>query len=205
MFNINLLFDFLYWMANPVWKLKKRCTMFTGTSPSLTTIRYWFHKFKLGRTSVSDEERSGRRIQVTAEEMIEKIHGIVLNDRRINVREIVDIVGILHKRVLNNLHQQLEMKKLSARWVLRLLIVDQKRIRMDICKKVLCQFQRNPTDFLRRFITVGEIWVRHYTPETKQQSKQWISHGKCAPKKAKAVLSARKVMATAFGMQTVFF
>ena len=129
--------------------------------PSLTTTRYWFREFKRGRTSVSDEERSGRPIEVTTEEMIEKIHGIVLNDRRIRVREIVEIVGIFHERVLNILHQQLKMKKLSVRWVSRLLTVDQKRTRMDICKEVLCQFQCNPTDFLKRFITVDETWAHH--------------------------------------------
>ena len=82
--------------------------VYGDSSPSLTAIRYWFHEFKRGRTSISDEERSGRPIEVTTEEMIEKIHGTVLNER-----------------VLNILHQQLEMKKLSARWVPRLLTVDQ--------------------------------------------------------------------------------
>ena len=140
----------------------KMNAVYRDSSPSLITIKYWFHEFKRGRTSVSDEESSGWPIEVTTEEMIEKIHGIVLNDRRIKVREIVEIVGISHERVLYILHQQLEMKKLSA--------VDQKRIRIDICKEVLCQFQLNPADFLRGFITVDETWVHHYTPETKQQS-----------------------------------
>ena len=53
----------------------------------------------------------------------------------------------------------------------------QKRIRKDICKEVLCQFQRNPKDFLRKFITVDKTWVHHYTPESKQQSKQWTFDG----------------------------
>ena len=72
--------------------------------------------------------------------VIEKIHRIVLNDRRIKVRELVEIVGISHVRVLNITYQQLEMKKLSARWVSRLLTIDQKTNKNDICKDVLCQF-----------------------------------------------------------------
>lgn len=51
---------------------------------------------------------------------------------------------------------------------------------------------------MRRFITVDETWIHHHTPETKEQSKQWIASGELAPKKAKAVLSANKVMATVF-------
>lgn len=58
--------------------------------------------------------------------------------------------------------------------------------------------KRNPQDFWRRFVTVDETWIHHYTPETKQQSKQWIMSGESAPKKAKTVLSAGKVMATVF-------
>jgi hypothetical protein len=46
----------------------------------------------------------------------------------------------------------------------------------------------------RRFVTVDEIWIHHYTPEIKEQSNQWISPGKQAPKKAKV----GKVMATVF-------
>jgi Transposase. len=58
--------------------------------------------------------------------------------------------------------------------------------------------KRNPVDFWRRLITVDETWVHHYTPETKNQSKQWVEAGGSAPKKAKTVKSAGKVMATVF-------
>jgi len=53
---------------------QKMDAVYGDSSPILTTIRYWFHEFKRGRTSVSDEERSGRPIEVTTEDMIEKIH-----------------------------------------------------------------------------------------------------------------------------------
>ena len=50
-------------------------------------------------------------------------------------------------------------------------------------------FKRNPTSFYAEF---------HYTPEMKEQSKQWTSPGERAPKKAKTVPSAKKVLATVF-------
>ena len=64
------------------------------------------------------------------------------------------------------------MGKLSARWVPRLPTVDQKRVRMNISNALLAQFGRNKCEFWRRLITVDETWIRHYTPETKIQSKQ---------------------------------
>ncbi|KYN03838.1 Acetylcholine receptor subunit alpha-like protein [Cyphomyrmex costatus] len=65
------------------------------------------------------------------------------------------------------------MKKLSARWAPRLLTVDHKRERVTISKQYLEMFQRNPDEFLRRVITVDETWIHYFTPETKEQSKQW--------------------------------
>jgi len=58
--------------------------------------------------------------------------------------------------------------------------------------------KRNPKEFLRRFVTVDKMWIYWYTPETKEQSKQWTSPGEPAPKKAKSIPSAGKVMATVF-------
>ena len=65
-------------------------------------------------------------------------------------------------------------------------------------KQCLDLFNRNAQEFLRRVVTVDETWIHYYTPETKRQSKQWILPGESAPKKAKTVPSAGKVMATIF-------
>jgi hypothetical protein len=97
---------------------------------------------------------------------------MVLDDRRIKLREIAETVGILKERVGYILHKKLDMKKLCARWVLRFLTADQKRTRMKISEQCLERFNKNETDIVRRFITMDETWMHHYTPESKQQSKQ---------------------------------
>ncbi|KAL1454589.1 hypothetical protein WDU94_010809 [Cyamophila willieti] len=120
------------------------------------------------------------------------------NTRRTKVLDIAESVGISTERVWYILHEHLGMQKLCARWVPRLLTPDQKRQRKDISSTCLTLFNKNPVDFCRRFVTCDETWIHHYTPETKEQSKQWTSKDEPAPKKAKAVLSAGKVMATVF-------
>ena len=65
-----------------------------------------------------------------------------------------------------------------------------KRNRMTTSEHCLDMFKRNPKEFLRRFVTVDEIWVHHYTPEMKEQSKQYTSSGERAAKKAKTFPSA---------------
>lgn len=180
-------------------EIKEEMDSTLGTSSSsYSTIKQWVSEFKKGRKSTSDEHRSGRPIEVTTPEMIEKIHQILLNDRRLKVREIAETFNVSYERVYNILHQHLGMVKRCARWVPRLLTVDQKLIRKNISTANLALYKRNPSEFLRRFITVDETWVHHYTPETKEQSKQWIGPGEPIPKKAKTIFSANKVMATVF-------
>ena len=58
-------------------------------------------------------------------------------------------------------------------------------------------FQRNPDEFLRRFIIMDETWSHYFTPETKEQSKQGTSSGEFM-NQAKTVKSAGKVMVTIF-------
>lgn len=168
------------------------------SSPSYSTIKQWVSEFKMGRVSTSDKPRSGRPVEVTTSEMIEKIHKIVLEDRRLKVHEIAETCRMSAERVRNILHNHLNMEKLCARWVPRLLTLDQKLLRKTISTDNLALYRRNPNEFLRRFITVDETWVHHYTPENKEQSKQWVGKGEPTPKKAKTILSANKVMATVF-------
>ena len=115
-----------------------------------------------------DASRSGRPIEAATSEIIDKVHDIVLTDRRVKVRELVEATGISHGTVISILHEQLGMKKLSARWVPRLLTVNHNRV--TISKQCLEMFQRNPDKFLR-FITVNETWIHYFTSETKEQSK----------------------------------
>jgi hypothetical protein len=88
--------------------------------------------------------------------------------------------------------------------VLRLLTADQKGTRMKIFEQCLEYFNKNKTDFVHRFIAMDETWIHHYTPESKQQSKQWTEAGCSARKKTKSVPSAGKIMAPVSGILKEF-
>ncbi|CAK1604048.1 unnamed protein product [Parnassius mnemosyne] len=148
-------------------------------------VKKWLTEFHCGRKSTEDAERSGRPIEVSSPKTIKKIHDMVLADRRLKVQEIVEAVGISRGSVVSILNNHLGMRKLSARWVPRLLTVDHKRNRVTTSQEGLALFNRNMEEFLHRFVTVDKTWIHHNTPEIKQQSKQWVSKGESAPKKAK--------------------
>jgi histone-lysine N-methyltransferase SETMAR len=123
---------------------------------------------------------------------------MLLDDRRMNVRETAENIGISKERVRYILNEELDMKKPCVRWVPRLLTADQKRTSMAISEQCLECFNKIKTAFVRRFIIMDETWIHHYTPESKQQSKRWTEAGCSAPKKTSSVPSVGKVMTSVF-------
>ena len=76
-----------------------------GTSaPVFATVYSWVNQVKSGRTSTKDEHRSGRPVKRPTPEIIDKIEDMVLIDRRIKVREIIEVRGISQGTVFSILH-----------------------------------------------------------------------------------------------------
>ena len=62
----------------------------------------------------------------------------------------------------------------------------------------LAYFNRNPKELLRRFVTIVEKWIYHYTRELREGSKQWIKPGKSALKRLKTLQLAGIVATSVF-------
>ena len=91
----------LYLKGSTPKKIKAQLDEVHGTSvPVFTTVYNWVNEFKLVRKSTKDKHRSRRPVEVTTLEMIDKIHDMVLSDRRIKVREMVEATGISQDTVL---------------------------------------------------------------------------------------------------------
>ncbi|XP_067130023.1 protein GVQW3-like [Centruroides vittatus] len=141
-------------------------------APSYTTVKKQTALFKSGRESVEDDSRSGRPSTAVTEENIDKVHDLVLADRRLKTCEIAETTGISVDRVHHILTENLGMTKVSVRRVPRLLTAEQKRVRTLMSKECLDFYHKNPRDFLRQFVTTDETWIHYYNPETREQSKQ---------------------------------
>jgi histone-lysine N-methyltransferase SETMAR len=149
--------------------------VYGDSSPSFSTIKKCAAEFKRGCTSLEDDPREGQPKNTTPE-IIEQVHDIVLDNWQIKVREIAVTIGISKERVRYILHEELDMRKLFARWVPHLITADQIHARMKISEQCLEHFNKNKTVFVCQFITMDETWIHHYdTPESKQQSKQWTN------------------------------
>ena len=90
------------------------------------------------------------------------------------------------------------MRELLSNWVPRLLTVDQKRQRVVDSERCLELFRRNKPNFLRRYVTMVETWIHHYTLESKLSSAEWTAVGEKRPKQPKTLMWAGNVMASVF-------
>ena len=119
-----------------------------------------------------------------------------MNDPK--VREIAEILSISSERVVNIFYTHLCIRKLYARWLLRMLTIEQQRNRVTTSEQNLAYFNHNPKEFLHRFVTLSETRIHHYTVESREGAKQWVKPGESVPKRAKTQQSAEIVMASIF-------
>jgi len=124
-----------------------------------------------------------------------------LEDRRISAKSTAEQLGISRERVGSIIHEDLDMRKLSAKWVPKCLNADQKRQRCQSSEQLLEFFRRDPNDFLSRLVTIHETWLYHHDPKTKQQSMEWWHSGSPRPKKFRVQKFAGKVLASVFCYQ----
>jgi len=112
------------------------------------TDKNWVAQFKRGDFSTRDAPRPRRPKTVTTTEIMDQIQELILDDRRISAKSIVEQLGISRERVGSIIHEDLDIRNLSAKWVPRCLNVDQKRQRCQSSEQLLEFFRRDSNDFL---------------------------------------------------------
>ena len=164
---------------------------------SRSRVFEWHKRFKEGREEVEDDARSGRPSLSRTEDNVERVRQNMREDRRMTVRMIAYELGINRETVWKIITEDLEMRKLCAKMVAKLLNNDQKDRRLQVCQDILGRLQTEP-NLLEKVITGDESWIFEYDPETKRQSLQWKSPGSPRPKKARQSKSKVKLMLIAF-------
>ena len=95
------------------------------------------------------------------------------------------------------LRYELNMRKVSAKMVPKLLSDEQKECCKELCLDLLQRTENEP-DLLNSIITCDETSVFTYDPETKRQSMQWKSTSSPRPKKTRMSRSKFKAMLIVF-------
>ncbi|KAL6417954.1 hypothetical protein ACFW04_012430 [Cataglyphis niger] len=123
---------------------------------SRTQCYEWFNRFKLGRTVIKDNEKSGRPSTSTNDVHVEKMS-----------EEMGSIICKSSCHLL--LTEKLNMHRVAAKFVPRLLTEEQKEKRIAVSRELL-DLSNDNKNFLKNVITGGETWIHNYNAEIKAQS-----------------------------------
>ncbi|CAK9810904.1 Histone-lysine N-methyltransferase SETMAR [Anthophora plagiata] len=160
-------------------------------------VRNWCREFAAGRSEVHDDKRSGR--PSISDETVAKVEQTMREDRRITVDDFCILVPEVSRSIIHRiLTEKLQYRKVCARWVPRMLTENHQRQRVETSREFLRRYADEKDNFLDSIVTGDETWAFHFTPETKQQSRQWRHSSFPKPQKFKQSPSAGKVTATVF-------
>ena len=115
---------------------------------SYATIKNWVAQFKRGDFSTCGAPCPGWPKIVTTPEIIDQIHKLILEDRQILAKSIAEQLGISCERVGSIILEDLDVWKLSVKWVLKCLNADQKCQRCQSSEQILEFFWCDSNYFL---------------------------------------------------------
>jgi histone-lysine N-methyltransferase SETMAR len=158
----------------------------------------WAKSFREGRDHVENEPDAQRPRTSVNPDTVLKIGELIRANRRITLLELSQEVGISVGSVEEILHNELKVSRVSESWVPRLLSPEHKERRLVAVTQLLQRYEREGAEVLDLIVTCDETWVHYFTSESKRASKQWKHTHSPTPKKAKAICSEGKIMATVF-------
>ena len=138
------------------------------------------------------------QIRQLSRKTLKKLHKLILADPKLKLREISDESKISEGSVFTILHEHLSVRKLCSKWVPRWLTVDQKQQRIDDSERCLQLFKRNKKELFRKYVTIDETFIQHFTLELNRQSTEWTAAGESCPKRPKTQTSVGKELASVF-------
>ncbi|CAB3248177.1 unnamed protein product [Arctia plantaginis] len=145
-------------------------------APSRPTVKKWVRFFKKRKEIEEKNKKKADQSQAQFQKKIDKIFSMVLDDKRLQCREIAADMGMSEDNISDILENILQMKKYCSRWVPQYLSREQKLIRVRFAKKSLVHFENGSKDFMEKFITSDQTWI-HFNvpldePEESDDSKQ---------------------------------
>ncbi|GBP11963.1 Putative uncharacterized protein FLJ37770 [Eumeta japonica] len=102
------------------------------------------------------EQLKGRPVTVVTEENVRKIEKLVLADRKIKLWHIAEELQISKERVGEIIHEHMNMRKISARWVPKMLTPFDKQRRLQTSKDFLELVGDNIDEICDRIVTVDK-------------------------------------------------
>ena len=165
---------------------------------SLSTICRWMKKFKSGNLSVENAPYSGTPKSAMTKMNVDAVKSMITEDARYTVLDIAKSLGMSSGTVHKILSKELNLQKISTRWVPHLMTEEQKEKRVKLFKNLLKKFKKCDKRKLYNLLTGDETWVYYFEPQRKVDNRMWLKKGSRRPIVAKRSQSAKKVLYSVF-------
>lgn len=139
---------------------------------SFSTVAEWVHRFKAGRISLEDEPRIGRPVTATTDRNIEAVRSLIEDNPHISIRYIAYELGVSYGTISTIIHDQLNLKKLCARWVPHELSEQCKQQRIQVCQENLAKIESGRWR-LCDIVSGDETWIYQRSLDSKQSNMKW--------------------------------
>ena len=174
---------------------KKLDSIYKDDAASYRTVAGCVVEFNKSKRAFEDSSRTGRPSTSTTDEHIEAVEPIVMHDRPISAhRQACELPIPTTTTVYEIMSNHLGMKKVSKRWVPKLLTSIQRNNRVDCCRELLRGNEVNPDNYYDRIVTGDEIWVYYYGSLNQQEIKVWKKPDEETPTRLSRKKSAEKVI-----------
>ena len=161
---------------------------------SKDSIFRWAREFKNGKTGISDGRGKTTPRKVNTKSKINAVQAIIEEDSRVSVEQVAKRVGISSGSAWKILHEDLGLRKLSARWIPHILSDENKRVRLQCAQDLLSKYENAGSRRLSEIVTGDETWMHFYEPKRKEQNKSWLPKGSSPVKIARRNNSTSKVL-----------
>ncbi|KAG5324276.1 MOS1T transposase, partial [Pseudoatta argentina] len=157
--EIRSVIRYLVWKGKtPVEVYNEVKTAYGDKGMNRTSVFKWCREFKNGRTSVHDDQRSGRP-SILTDDIVEKIENALRDDRRLTVDELSAMFPQISRSLLHEtITETLGYRKLSARWVPKQLTDQHKLNQVEAGQEFLRRYKLHGDEFLRSIVTGDETW-----------------------------------------------
>ncbi|PNF41547.1 hypothetical protein B7P43_G12312 [Cryptotermes secundus] len=91
-------------------------------------------------------------------ENVAKVRDLILQDRRLTIQDLCNTLGLSYGTCQRILSEELNMRRIAAKFVPRLLQNEQKQHHLEMFRELQQQLQENP-NFLSKVVTGDESWV----------------------------------------------
>ena len=151
----------------------------------------------LGYVSLEEQGRSLEASTVLIvkirSENIQKVHQMLLKNRKMDIKSIIRYICFFVNTVHVIFREHLSMFKVCARWVPRVLMSKMKNTQAIISTTLFITYAADLEPVHSYMVIDDEAWVHYLDPESKFESMEWKHAGSPRRKRSKSHVSSRKL------------